>query len=69
MNQTSSFVTGGVTLSAASLVPAVQWSRQAARCQCPLKCNCSFAGAIVTGIHAVRKLLAARKQTAVSVQQ
>lgn len=72
MNQTSSFVTGGVTLSAASLVPAVQWVAAGCPMPMPAEVQLLVAGAIVTGIHAARNFIAARaerKQTATAAQQ
>jgi hypothetical protein len=60
MNQTSSIVTGGATLTAASLVPLVQWVSMGCKTPMPAEVQLLVAGAIVTGIHAVRNVVAAR---------
>lgn len=60
MNQTSSLITGGATLTAASLVPLVEWV--AGGCKGPMQpaVQLLVAGAIVTIIHAVSNVAAAR---------
>lgn len=60
MNQTSSLVTGGATLTAASLVPAVQWAAIGFKGVMPAEVQLLVAGAIVTAVHAVGNLIAAR---------
>lgn len=54
MDKTSSIVTGGATLTAASLVPAVQWVSGGCHLPMPLEVQLLISGAIVTIIHAAR---------------
>jgi hypothetical protein len=60
MNQTSSIVTGGVTLTAASLVPLVQWVSTGCKTPMPSEVQLLVAGAVVTAVHALSNVLAAR---------
>lgn len=60
MNQTSSLVTGGVTLTAASLVPLVEWVATGCKGVMPPEVQLLVAGAVVTVVHAVSNLVAAR---------
>jgi hypothetical protein len=60
MNQTSSMVTGGATLTAASLVPLVQWAAMSFKGPMPAEVQLLVAGAIVTVVHAVGNVIAAR---------
>lgn len=60
MEKTSSMVTGGATLTAASLVPAVQWVSAGCPVPMPVEVQLLIAGAIVTAIHAVGNWFAAR---------
>lgn len=60
MNQTSSLVTGGATLTAASLVPAVQWAATGFKGPMPPEVQLLVAGAFVTVIHAIGNVIAAR---------
>lgn len=57
MNQTSSLVTGGATLTAASLVPAVQWAATGFKGVMPPEVQALVAAAAVTVIHAVRNVI------------
>jgi hypothetical protein len=60
MNQTSSLVTGGATLTAASLVPAVQWAATGFKGPMPPEVQLLVAGAIVTVIHAMGNFASTR---------
>ncbi|NYH21368.1 hypothetical protein [Paraburkholderia bryophila] len=60
MNQTSSLVTGGVTLTAASLVPLIEWVATGCKGVMPPEVQLLVAGAIVTSIHAIGNVVAAR---------
>ncbi|CDY79499.1 hypothetical protein BGLT_02280 [Caballeronia glathei] len=60
MNNASSLITGGATLTAASLVPAVQWASMGFPMPMPPEVQLLVAGALVTAIHAVCNVLAAR---------
>jgi type VI protein secretion system component VasK len=60
MDKTSSIVTGGATLTAASLVPAVQWVSGGFHLPMPLEVQLLISGAIVTVIHAARNWRVAR---------
>jgi hypothetical protein len=60
MNKTSSLVTGGATLTAASLVPLVEWVAGGCKGPMPPAAQLLVAGVIVTVIHAVSNVAAAR---------
>lgn len=60
MNQTSSVVTGGVTVTAATLVPLVQWALGGFPKPVPADIPFLIAAGIVTGAHAAYNLYAAR---------
>jgi hypothetical protein len=60
MDKTSSIVTGGATLTAASLVPAVQWASGGCHLPMPLEVQLLISGAIVTVIHGARNWWVAR---------
>lgn len=60
MNQPSSVVTGGVTVTAATIVPLVQWAMNGFPHPIPPDVPYLIAAALVTGAHAAYNLLAAR---------
>jgi hypothetical protein len=60
MNKTSSIVTGGVTVTAATLVPLVQWAMSGFPRPVPDGIPFLVAAGIVTGSHALYNFLAAR---------
>lgn len=60
MNKTSSIVTGGVTLSAATLVPLVQWAMNGFPRPIPDGIPLLIAAGLITGGHALYNILAAR---------
>jgi hypothetical protein len=60
MNPTSSVITGGVTVTAATLVPFVQWAISGFPHPVPPDVPYLIAAALVTGAHAAYNLLAAR---------
>ena len=53
MNKTSSIVTGGLTVSAASLVPAVEWVLSGCHTPVPASVSALVAGLLASGIHAL----------------
>ncbi|WP_213761832.1 hypothetical protein [Caballeronia sp. dw_19] len=60
MNKTSSVVTGGVTVTAATLVPLIQWAMSGFPRPVPPDIPFLVAAGLVTGVHAVYNILAAR---------
>jgi hypothetical protein len=60
MNSPSSVVTGGVTVTAATLVPLVQWALGGFPHPIPPDVPYLIAAGLVTGAHAAYNLLAAR---------
>ncbi|MFP3185537.1 MAG: hypothetical protein RXR20_33865 [Paraburkholderia sp.] len=60
MNQTSSVITGGVTVTAATLVPLVQWAIGGFPKPVPPDIPYLIAAGLVTGAHAAYNLYAAR---------
>ena len=60
MNQTSSIQTGAITLTAASLVPIIDWAAQAAHVTIPMEAQLQISAFIITGAHAVYNYLMAR---------
>jgi hypothetical protein len=60
MNSTSSVVTGGVTVTAATLVPLVQWAINGFPHPAPDGIPYLIAAGVVTGAHALYNVYAAR---------
>lgn len=60
MNQTSSIQTGAITLTAASLVPIIDWAAQAMHVVIPMEAQLQIAAFLITGAHAGYNWLAAR---------
>ncbi|MGB8422167.1 hypothetical protein [Paraburkholderia sp.] len=60
MNSTSSIVTGGVTITAATLVPLVQWGVNGFPHPAPDGIPYLIAAGLVTGAHALINIYAAR---------
>ena len=60
MNQTSSIQTGAITLTAASLVPIIDWAASAAHISIPVDAQLQIAALLITGGHAVYNLVRAR---------
>ena len=64
MSPTSSMVTGGVTVTAASLAPLVTWALDGFARPIPDSVPYLIAAGIVTGVHFVCNLIAARRRGA-----
>ncbi len=62
MAQVSSVVTGGVTISAATMVPLVSWGLTGFAHPVPPDVPGLLAALLLTGIHAVYNYLQARKE-------
>ena len=60
MNKTSSLITGSATLTATSLVPAIEWAATGFRGPMPEQVQLLVAGAIVTAIHAIGNVITDR---------
>ena len=60
MAQTSSIQTGAITMTAASLVPIIDWAASRLGISIPVDAQLQIAGALITGAHALRNWLAAR---------
>lgn len=60
MNQASSIVTGGLTVSAASLVPAVEWALGGFPRPVPETVSYLLAGLVAAGAHALYNYLLSR---------
>lgn len=61
MNQTSAVITGGVALSTATVMPAVEWAfGLMTKTPVPLSVSALVAGLIVAGVHAAGNFLTAR---------
>ncbi|BCF96653.1 hypothetical protein PPGU19_012220 [Paraburkholderia sp. PGU19] len=60
MNKTSSLITGGLTVSAAELVPAVEWILGGCHGPVPASVSSLVAGLVAAGIHAAYNVVAAR---------
>jgi len=61
MNQTSAVVTGGVALSTATVMPAVEWAfGLMTKTPVPPSVSALVAGLIVAGVHAIGNYLATR---------
>jgi hypothetical protein len=60
MNQASSIVTGGLTVSAASLVPAVEWALGGFPRPVPETVSYLLAGLVAAGAHALYSYLLSR---------
>ena len=60
MNQTSSIQTGAITLTAASLVPIIDWAANAAHISIPVDAQLQIAAMLITGGHALYNYLCAR---------
>ncbi|KWF90410.1 hypothetical protein WL95_27680 [Burkholderia cepacia] len=73
MNSTSSIQTGAITLTAASLVPIIDWIAQAMHVTIPMEAQLQISAFLITGAHAVYNYLMARaaskKSAAAPVQQ
>lgn len=63
MNQTSSVVTGGVTITAATLAPLVHWALDGFPKPIPDTVPFLLAAAIVTGMHLAANIYNSRKQS------
>ena len=59
---TSSIQTGAITLTAASLVPIIDWAAQAMHVTIPMEAQLQIAAFIITGCHAVFNVLKARAE-------
>jgi hypothetical protein len=64
MNQTSSIQTGAITLTAASLVPIIDWAATALHISIPMDAQLQIAAVIITGGHALYNYLRARSAPA-----
>lgn len=60
MNKTSSIVTGGLTVGAAELVPAVEWALTGFRGPVPASVSSLVAGLVAAALHAAYNAVAAR---------
>ncbi len=60
MNSTSSLVTGGVTMSAATLVPLVTWAMNGLPKPIPDGIPLLVAAGLITGLHAAYNIYVAR---------
>lgn len=60
MDKTSSFVTGGVTLSAATIEPLVAWGMTGFHAPVPASVPLVVASLAITGLHAAYNLLRSR---------
>jgi hypothetical protein len=60
MNQTSSIQTGAITLTAASLVPIIDWAATALHIAIPVDAQLQLAAMLITGGHALYNYLTAR---------
>lgn len=69
MNQTSSINTGAITLSAASLVPIIDWAASALHISIPLDAQLQIAAVLITGGHAIYNYLRARAAASVPPAQ
>lgn len=73
MNQTSSIQTGAITLTAASLVPIIDWAAQSMNVKIPMEAQLQISAFIITGAHAaynyVMARAAAKKTTNTPAQQ
>ena len=67
----SSIHTGAITLTAASLVPIIDWAAQAMHVSIPMEAQLQIAAFLITGAHAGYNYLMARaagKQSATPAQ-
>lgn len=60
MNSTSPVVTGGVTVTAATLVPLIQWALTGFKAPMPPDVPYLIAAGIVTGVHAAYNWIGTR---------
>lgn len=60
MNQSSSIQTGAITLTAASLVPIIDWAAQAMHIAIPMEAQLQISAFLITGAHAAYNYLMAR---------
>lgn len=60
MNQTSSIQTGAITLTAASLVPIIDWAATSMHIAIPMDAQLQVAAMLITGCHAAYNYLVAR---------
>ncbi|WP_338509205.1 hypothetical protein [Burkholderia gladioli] len=59
--QTSSIQTGALTLSAASLVPIIDWAASRLGIQIPADAQLQIAALLITGAHAIYNLILERR--------
>jgi hypothetical protein len=69
MNQTSSLQTGAITLTAASLVPIIDWIAQAMRVVIPLDAQLQISALLMTSAHAAYNYAIARAADKQSASQ
>lgn len=62
MNKTSSLLTGGLTVGATELLPAVEWVMGGCHGAVPTSVSSLVAGLLATGIHAGYNYLIARAE-------
>jgi hypothetical protein len=60
MNQTSSLQTGAVTLTAASLVPVIDWAASAVGVKIPVDAQLQIAALLITAGHAASNYIRSR---------
>jgi hypothetical protein len=58
----SSIQTGAITLTAASLVPIIDWAAQSMHVAIPVDAQLQIAALLITGAHAVYNYLLARAE-------
>jgi hypothetical protein len=68
MNQTSSIQTGAITLTAASLVPIIDWAATALHISIPMDAQLQIAAMLITGGHALYNYLRSRSTPAAPAQ-
>ncbi|WP_283149030.1 hypothetical protein [Silvimonas soli] len=67
MNKTSSIVTGGITFTAATLVPAVQWALNGFPRPIPESVPYLVSAGLVTGAHSLYNYLITRTSPKIAV--
>ncbi|WP_234775154.1 hypothetical protein [Paraburkholderia tropica] len=63
MNQTSSIQTGAITLTAASLVPIIDWAATSLHIAIPVDAQLQLAAMLITGGHALYNYLRSRAES------